>query len=121
MRLARTGWLALGLAMTALGLIGAVVPLMPTTIFLILAAACFTRSSPPLEHWLLDHPRFGPTLTAWRRSGAIGARAKVAACTGMALGLGLFWFGAHPNALVFAGVALALAACAAFVISRPTA
>ena len=66
-RAARLGWLAMGWICVALGIIGALLPLMPTTIFLILAAGCFARSSPRLEAWLLDHPRVGPTLRAWRR------------------------------------------------------
>src|SRR5690606_12798071 len=80
------GWLALGLMLVGLGFIGAFVPLMPTTIFLILAAACFTRSSPRLEAWLLNHLPFGPTRRAWRAGGAVPRRAKIAACLGMAVG-----------------------------------
>jgi len=80
MRLVRLGWIALGWFFTGLGVIGALLPVMPTTIFLILAAACFARGSPRLERWLLDHPRFGPTLVAWRRDGAIGRRAKGMGC-----------------------------------------
>ena len=67
----RLGWLALGCLFVGLGMIGAVLPLMPTTIFLILATGCFARSSPRLEAWLLNHPRFGPTLRDWRERGAI--------------------------------------------------
>ena len=51
-------YLACGLVFTALGIVGAFLPLMPTTIFLILAAGCFARSSPRLEAWLLDHAQF---------------------------------------------------------------
>jgi uncharacterized membrane protein YbaN (DUF454 family) len=54
----------LGLIFVGLGFVGAFAPLMPTTIFLILAAACFIRSSSRLEAWVLNHPRFGPTLPA---------------------------------------------------------
>ena len=62
----RVGFLALGGLMLALGIIGAFLPVMPTTIFLILAAWCFGRSSPRLESWMLDHQRFGPALRQWR-------------------------------------------------------
>lgn len=117
----RFGWLALGLSCVALGIIGALLPLMPTTIFLILAAACFARSSPRLETWLLDHPRFGPTLRAWRRDGAIGRRAKAMACTGIAGGYAMFLLGARPHLPLAIGVALVMAGCALFVLTRPTA
>lgn len=86
----RTLFPCLGCLKLALGFIGAIVPLMPTTIFLILAAGCFARSSPALEAWLLDHNKFGPTLRAWRREGAISRPAKCMACTGMATGFVLF-------------------------------
>jgi hypothetical protein len=104
----------------ALGFIGALLPLMPTTIFLILAAGCFARSSPRLEAWLLNHPRFGPTLRAWRAEGAIGRRAKIAACSGIALGYALFWLGARPSLKTDLVVGLAMAACAAYILTRPS-
>jgi uncharacterized membrane protein YbaN (DUF454 family) len=110
----------LGLFFVALGVIGAVLPLMPTTIFLILATGCFARSSPRLEAWLLTHKRFGPTLTAWRAEGAIGPRAKAMACTGIAIGLALFWWRAHPGVGLGTGVTLLMGACAAYILSRPS-
>lgn len=116
----RAGWLVLGLVFVGLGFVGAFVPLMPTTIFLILAAACFTRSSPRLEGWLLNHPRFGPTLRAWRAEGAVPRRAKIAACLGMAAGYGLFWWAVRPGLWLGLAVAAVMAACALFVASRPS-
>jgi len=59
-------WAALGYLNLLLGLIGAVTPLLPTTVFILMAAACFARSHPHLEQRLLDHPRFGPAIRDWR-------------------------------------------------------
>ncbi|WP_213980966.1 YbaN family protein [Sphingomonas sp. dw_22] len=119
-RIGRGLYAALGFVMLALAVIGALLPVMPTTIFAILAAWCFGRSSPRFEAWLLDHPRFGPTLRAWRAEGAIAPRAKLFACGGMALGFVLFLEGAHPHWPLIALVALLLAACATYILTRPT-
>jgi hypothetical protein len=112
-------WMAAGLAMVALGVIGAFLPLMPTTIFLIMAGWCFARSSPRLEAWLLNHPRFGGLLRDWRDYRAIPRRAKIAACAGMVLGFVMFWLGTHPGPLLAVAVAAGLLACAAYVVTRP--
>jgi len=116
----RVFYFCMGWVLVALGVIGAVTPLLPTTIFLIGAAGCFARSSPRLEAWLLDHPQFGKTLRDWRSDGAISLPAKMMACAGMTFGFVAFWFSAHPSLWLAAGVAALLLACAAYVISRPT-
>lgn len=118
-RYLRAGWLVLGFLCVGLGIIGAFVPLMPTTIFIILAAGCFARSSPRLENWLLDHPKFGPTLRAWRAHRAVPRRAKIAACVGMATGYGIFFVLARPGLWLGAGVAVVLLVCALFLVTRP--
>jgi len=115
----RIAWLAGGFLCVGLGFIGLLVPLMPTTIFLILAAGCFARSSPRLETWLLDHPRFGPSLRLWREQRAIPRAGKFAACGGMAVGYALFMLGARPHAPVALGVAFALCCCAGWIVTRP--
>jgi uncharacterized membrane protein YbaN (DUF454 family) len=115
----RIPYICLGWLMLALGFIGAFVPIMPTTIFLILASWFFARSSPRLEAWLLMHPRFGAVLRAWHAEGAIPRLAKIMACAGMVLGFALFWVGAHPRLWVVLGVAAFFLASAIYVVSRP--
>lgn len=105
--------------MVVLGGIGVVVPLMPTTVFLILAAACFARSSPAWEAWLLEHPRFGPSLRGWREEGAISRPAKLMACVGMSVGFVLFYLGAHPGIWLMLSVAGVMIASGIYVVSRP--
>ncbi|HEX8526371.1 YbaN family protein [Allosphingosinicella sp.] len=72
-------YLTLGLLSLALGAIGAVLPLLPTVPFMLLAAFCFARSSPSLEAWLTGHRHFGPHILAWRRDRAVSASGKRAA------------------------------------------
>jgi uncharacterized protein len=117
----RHGFLALGALLVAIGFIGAFLPILPTTPFLILAAGCFARSSPKLENWLLNHPRFGPVLRNWREHGAIPRKAKVLACLGMTVGYALFWWGSKPGLPLAAGVAVLMIGAAVFVLSRPSA
>ena len=95
-RLLRWGYGALGALMIMLAVIGALLPVMPTTIFLILALACFSRCSPRLEHWLLQHPRFGPPLRQWRAHRAVSRHGKRMACIGMALGFALLCASGPP-------------------------
>jgi uncharacterized membrane protein YbaN (DUF454 family) len=115
----RAGFIALGFVFLALGIIGAFLPIMPTTIFLILAAWAFGRSSPRLEAWMLNHPQFGGVLRAWRADGAIPRRAKWMACGGIAVGYVVFWISAAPSPWLAGIVALAMLGCALWIITRP--
>ena len=118
-RAARLVWLALGLALTGLGVVGLILPVMPGTVFLILAAACFARGSPRLEAWLLAHPRLGPTVVAWRRDRTIPRKAKLLAFAGMALSIVLVSVSGAPPIAVGSTVAL-VAAGALYVGTRPS-
>jgi uncharacterized membrane protein YbaN (DUF454 family) len=66
-----------GVLSVALGMLGILLPLLPTTPFLLLAAACFLRSSPRLYAWLLNHRWFGRYIRHYREHRAIPLRAKV--------------------------------------------
>ncbi|WP_415035083.1 YbaN family protein [Azonexus sp.] len=76
---------ALGAASALLGLVGAFLPLLPTTPFLILAAYFWGRSHPEWEARLLAHPVFGSMILAWRTRGAIPLLGKCLATAMLAL------------------------------------
>jgi uncharacterized protein len=105
-------------AFLALGIVGLFLPLLPGTLFLILAGACFTRSSPRFEAWLLAHPRFGPPVRAWRATGSVPRRAKVFA----ALSLGVSWLilvATGASAIVNVACFAVFLSIAVYVTSRP--
>jgi len=68
----------------AIGAVGVVVPGLPTTPLLLLAAACFARSSPRLYAWLLRNPTFGPLIEDFRAGRGVSLRVKITALTMMA-------------------------------------
>ena len=116
--LARTLWLAGGWIALGAGMVGVVVPLMPTTAFLILAAFCFARGSERMHDWLVNHRTFGPMLADWRNHHAISRRGKVLAGVAMIAVLAIS-VGLEVPAWVLALQAVILAAVAAFLFTRP--
>lgn len=115
---ARILWIILGFLSTACAIAGVLLPLVPTTPFLLLAAFAFARSSPRLHSWLVTHPHLGPPITDWHAHGAISRRAKIAAVVVMVATLSL------SAAMGLSGMfllvqAAVLCAAAAFVLTRP--
>lgn len=115
----RYALLACGCCNVVLGLIGAVVPGMPTTIFLIIALWAFTRSSPRLRRWLYEHPRFGQALREWDRHGVIPARAKHLAATTMLVSLAILAVLAS-SWIMPVSVGAVMAAVMLFIATRPS-
>jgi hypothetical protein len=79
----RWGLMAFGWLNVAIGIVGIVVPGLPTTVFLIVALWAFSKSSVRFQHWLWNHPRFGPSLRSWHEHRVIPVKAKVMAATMM--------------------------------------
>lgn len=73
-------YLILAYSAAGLGIVGAFLPLLPTTPFLLLAAWAATRGSPELHKWLYEHERFGPPLIAWEEKRAVSRESKLVAC-----------------------------------------
>ncbi|MFM9858653.1 YbaN family protein [Pseudoxanthobacter sp. M-2] len=114
----RTLWLLVGCVALVAAVLGAVLPLVPTVPFLLVGVFAFSRSSPRLESWLLEHPHLGPPIHAWQRNGAISRRSKAVALATMvatpivSLALGV------TTGIVLLQCAV-LAAVAVFILSRP--
>lgn len=90
-------WWLLAWSALVLGLIGIVVPGLPTTPLVLLAAFAAARGSPRLEAWLAAHPRFGPLIRDWQAHGAVSRKAKWTATIAMAVCAAILWVFA-PNA-----------------------
>ena len=116
-------WVLMGAGFVAVGLagLGVVLPLLPTTPFVLIAAACFARSSPRFHDWLLTNRVFGPLIEDWRTHRGLALRAKVISLVMIALvGASSIVFFVDPlwarltTAIVLLGVI-------AFLLSLPTA
>ncbi len=111
-------WIGLGFLNVGLGIVGAFLPVMPTTVFLIMAAFCFARGSPHLHAWLMNHRRFGPPLQNWKKHGAISRKAKRLAVSMMAASFVISALAGLST--VFLLIEFAVLACvSAFILTRP--
>jgi uncharacterized membrane protein YbaN (DUF454 family) len=117
-RLRHLPWLILGWSAVALGFAGVVLPILPTTPFLILAAFAFSKSSPRLRQWLIEHEIFGGPIRDWEDKGAIRPRYKIMACTAMALVLGVSLLSGLGGMIILIQL-VAMGGAATFILSRP--
>jgi uncharacterized membrane protein YbaN (DUF454 family) len=114
-------WFAAGLVSVGLGGIGVLVPGLPTTVFFIVAAACFARSNPRFERWVLHLPRIGPLVRDHRAGLGMPRRAKALAVSMIVVAAGASALLAIDNGAVRASViALGLVGVAYIVFRVPT-
>ena len=116
--LTRPLWRLLGVTSLLLALLGVVLPLLPTTPFLLLSAFAFERSSERLHNWLVNHARFGPPIEMWRRHGAISKRSKTIALAAIAATLLISIATAMPLYIIVIQI-IVLTAVGIFIMSRP--
>ena len=116
----RPVFLAIGFMCVGLGGLGAVLPLLPTTPFLLIALWAFSRSSDRFHHWLYTHPRFGPRLQAWNEHGVVPVKVKLSAISAMLVSLGLMVFVARVKWPVLAVSGALMLVGATYVLSRPS-
>jgi uncharacterized membrane protein YbaN (DUF454 family) len=97
---------------------GVVLPLLPTTPFVLLAAFFASRGSPAFAQWLEDHPRFGPLIDRWRTERAVPARAKLLACFTMAISWAILIV-LGTSGLILAITGLFFVGISYYLITRP--
>ncbi|HAC26926.1 MULTISPECIES: YbaN family protein [Marinobacter] len=115
----KTGFRILAYMSVGLAAAGVVLPLLPTTPFVILAAFFASKSSPAFARWLEEHPTFGPAIGEWRARRAIPRKAKLLAFAMMGLSWSmLVWLGSPVLVLAVSG--LFLLGVAGYMLSRPS-
>jgi uncharacterized protein len=115
----RHGLFALGMACTALGVAGLVLPVLPGTVFFLVALWAFSRSSPRFHGWLYHHPRLGAPLRQWHAHRAIPLRAKITAVSTMAVSLLLVILYVAEDWVLPSVLGAVMAVVATYIVTRP--
>lgn len=110
-----TGWLCVGL-----GIIGIIMPLFPTTPFLLVAVWAFSRSSPEMAEKIRSHRLAGKYVRDWEDEGVIPLGAKIIAVVMMSAMFGYLYFGSGAPAWAVISAGIVMAGAAAYVLSRPS-
>ena len=120
--MARWCLLVLGVLLTGLAAVGAFLPVLPTTPFLLLAAACFMRSSPAFHRRLLANRMFGPYLAQWQHDHTVprDAKRKAYGLVALTFSLSVYLVGVTWLRWTLVGIALALIAFLAWLPTTAT-
>ena len=111
-------WLCIGVLCLGLGVIGIFVPLLPTTIFILIAAFAFARSSDRLHAWIMSHRLFGPVIQDWQNHGAVSRKGKIFSTVSMILIVVISFLLGAPLWLISLQM-LVLGCVAIFLLTRP--
>jgi uncharacterized membrane protein YbaN (DUF454 family) len=116
----RHGLIAFGWLNVALGILGMMLPVMPTTVFLLIALWAFSKSSPRFHRWLFTHPRLGRTIRAWHTHRVIPKQAKLLAVGMMSASLLYVTLFVAEDWVVPVILGVVLATIAAYIVTRPS-
>ena len=115
---ARWGLLAFAWLNVGLGMVGVVVPGMPTTIFLIIAVWAFSKCSVRFQRWLWEHPKFGPSIQVWHKHRVIPMKGKILAATMMTASFVYIAFFVAESWLLPAALAGIMVPVCAYILTR---
>ena len=119
-KVARPLWLALGWLAVGLAVLGVVLPVLPTTPFLLVAVWAFGKSSERWRQWVYSQPTFGPLVMAWERYGVIPIWGKASALSAMSLSFGFLVYTDRLPAWALVLIGVTLVCVAWFIASRPS-
>jgi uncharacterized membrane protein YbaN (DUF454 family) len=119
-RMLRGVYLALGFLLLGFGVIGAVLPGIPTTMPIILAAFFFSKSSPRFDNWMVNHKVFGPLVRDWRSGAGFSVRAKAISIAAIAVTFTITvgWMVEVPGVRI--GLVLLAMGISAYILRLPT-
>lgn len=116
----RVMWLYLGHLCVGLGILGVFLPILPTTPFILLASACYSRGSERFHQWLLNHPVFGPSLRDWQKARVIRPRAKIVASLSIFFAIGMVFASEKIPLYGKAGMVGVVLPVWIFIVTRPS-
>lgn len=112
-------YIAIGVFFVGLAFVGIFLPVLPTTPFLLIAVWAFSKGSPRLERWLLQHPKLGPAVRDWRAHRIIPLRAKCLATAMMSASFLYLWFFSDVASRYVAMAGLTMLLGAGYIWSKP--
>ena len=113
-------YLVLGFFFFVVGLVGVVLPVLPTTPFMLLALWAFSNSSERFHDWLYHHPTFGKPLQDWSQYGVVPKRAKISALVVMSISLAVMITFTQAHWSIIIATFCLMGIGATFILTRPS-
>lgn len=111
-------WRTVGSLCFAIGIVNAFIPLLPTTVFLLIGMWAYGKGDPAMRDRLMNHPRFGPSLRLWVEKRQIKRAGKVGAVTGIAMSAAFTAFMIGPKPIMWA-IVTGLMLLSIYLATRP--